>query len=269
MGRLTDMFTRRQAEGRGALMPFIVAGYPRLDALPEILQGLQTAGADAVEIGIPFSDPIADGPVIAAAMHDALSQGVTVASVLDVVTQCRNLIELPLIAMVSISIVDRLGGPAFIDRLADAGFDGVILPDADLDAIGEHRKRALARDLAFTSLIAPDTTPSRAARIAADAHEFIYLLARAGLTGQQTDAPDLAARVQALKPVTSLPLAAGFGISTPTHVQAALADAQGAIVGSALVRSLTDAANHGLPLGEAARAFVQPLADAIKPHPEG
>ncbi|MAC20161.1 MAG: tryptophan synthase subunit alpha [Phycisphaerae bacterium] len=269
MGRLADMFSRRHAEGRGALMPFIVAGHPRPDALPEVLKGLEDGGADAVEIGIPFSDPIADGPVIAAAMHDALTRGGTVASVLDAVQHCRSSTELPLIAMVSISIVDRLGGPAFIDRLADAGFDGVILPDADLEAIGPHRTRALARNIAFTSLIAPDTSPERAARIAADASEFIYLLARAGLTGQQADAPDLGDRVKALKLVTSLPLAAGFGISTPDHVQAALADAQGAIVGSALVRSLAAAEAEGRPLEEAARRFVQPLAEAVNPAPQG
>ncbi len=246
-------------------MPFIVAGHPAPDGLGDVLRGLEEGGADAVEIGIPFSDPIADGPVIAAAMHDSLEAGCTVNGVLASVAALRDSVGVPLIAMVSISIVDRLGGPAFVGRLAEAGFDGVILPDADLDATQPHRAMAADCDLAITSLIAPDTTPERAGRIATEARDFVYVLARAGITGERSEAPDLRKRAAAIREVTELPLVAGFGISTPEHVRAALLDAQGAIVGSALVRALVEGSAAGTPLRELARSILEPLAAAARP----
>ncbi len=258
------MFARCRSEGRGALMPFVVAGFPVGTSLGDLLRTIESAGADAVEIGIPFSDPIADGPVIAAAMHDALVAGATVDAVLAEVAAARATISMPLVAMVSVSIVDRLGGPAFIDRLADVGFDGVIVPDADLDAIEVLRDAATRRDLAFTTLIAPDTSADRAAAIAQGARGFVYVLARRGLTGERQDAPDVADRMASLRKVTDLPLAAGFGISTPEHVAAVLGDADGAIVGSALVRCLGRAAADGGDIVEAAAIFVRPLADAVR-----
>ena len=261
------MFEECRSQGRGALMPFIVAGHPTPSSLGSLLQALESAGADAVEVGIPFSDPIADGPVIAAAMHDALVAGTTVADVLSAMAEARSSITIPVVAMVSISIVDRLGGAAFIDGLADSGFDGVILPDADLDSIGALQRHAEARGLAFTSLIAPDTTQSRARRIADDAREFIYLLARRGLTGERSEAPDLQGRVATLRAITDLPLAAGFGISTPEHVSAVLQDADGAIVGSALVRAISEAVESGEDPLQAARSFVTPLAEAARNQP--
>lgn len=258
------MFARCRAEGRGALMPFVVAGYPVGTPLGDLLRAIEAGGGDAVEIGIPFSDPIADGPVIAAAMHDALVAGVTVDSVLADVAAARVEIAMPLVAMVSVSIVDRLGGPTFIDRLADVGFDGVIVPDADLDAIDVLREAATRRDLAFTTLIAPDTAADRAAAIARGACGFVYVLARRGLTGERQDAPDVADRMASLRAVTDLPLVAGFGISTPEHVAAVVGHADGAIVGSALVRGLGDAVATKADAIAAARAFVEPLAAATR-----
>ena len=248
-------------------MPFVVAGHPAPKSLPRLLMALEAAGADAVEVGIPFSDPIADGPIIAAAMHEALVSGTTVTDVLGAMNEVRSSISIPVIAMVSISIVDRLGGVTFIDRLAENGFDGVILPDADLDAIDDLRQRAEQRQMAFTSLIAPDTGIQRARQIAGDAREFIYLLARRGLTGERSEAPDLHDRVAGLRSLTDLPLAAGFGISTPQHVSAVLQDADGAIVGSALVRVISEAVQSGADPYQAARAFVLPLAKVARNTP--
>ncbi len=245
-------------------MPFLVAGFPANTRLCDLLHAIESAGADAVEIGIPFSDPIADGPVIAAAMHEALVAGTTVDSVLAEVAAARTQVGMPLVAMVSVSIVDRLGGPRFIDRLADVGFDGVIVPDADLDAIAVLRDAAVARHLAFTTLIAPDTGLERATSIAQGAHGFVYVLARRGLTGERQDAPDISDRMATLRGVTPLPLAAGFGISTPAHVSAVLNDADGAIVGSALVRRLGEATAAGEDVVAAAATFVRPLADAAR-----
>lgn len=262
MGRLAEMFARHRAAGTGALMPFIVAGDPRIDDLPVLLEALETAGADAVEIGIPFSDPIADGPLIAAAMHSALEGGVRVESVLERVRSCRDLIGLPLLAMVSVSIVDRMGGANFIEALAESGFDGVIVPDADLDTIDPLVAAAESADIGFSTLLAPDTSGERAARIAAAAREFLYLLARRGITGERGDAPELEDRVRVIREITELPLAAGFGIATADHVATVVRDAQGAIVGSALVRAIGEASASGEDLADAVVRFVGPLATA-------
>ena len=243
-------------------MPFIVAGDPKLEDLSVLLQSLEAAGADAVEIGIPFSDPIADGPLIAAAMHAALERGVRVDSVLARVRDCRDSIELPLLAMVSVSIVDRMGGANFIKALSDAGFDGVIVPDADLDAIEPLVEAAESADIGFSTLLAPDTSSERTARIAASAREFLYLLARRGITGERGDAPELEGRIGPIRDITDLPLAAGFGIASADHVATVVQDADGAIVGSALVRAIGEAVSAGEDLSTAVVRFVEPLAVA-------
>ncbi len=243
-------------------MPFIVAGDPGIEDLPVLLQALEKAGADAVEIGIPFSDPIADGPLIAAAMHAALESGTRVDSVLAKVRACRDSIRLPLLAMVSISIVDRMGGADFIEAMAAAGFDGVIVPDADLDTIEPLAEAAESADIGFSTLLAPDTSPARAGRIASTAREFLYLLARRGITGERGDAPELEDRVRLVRERTDLPLAAGFGIASADHVAAVVRDAEGAIVGSALVRAIGEASSSGEDLADAVIRFVEPLAAA-------
>ena len=243
-------------------MPFIVAGDPKLEDLSLLLQSLEAAGADAVEIGIPFSDPIADGPLIAAAMHAALERGARVDSVLARVRDCRDAVELPLLAMVSVSIVDRMGGGNFITALSDAGFDGVIVPDADLDAIEPLVVAAESADIAFSTLLAPDTSAERTARIAASAREFLYLLARRGITGERGDAPELEGRIGRIRDITDLPLAAGFGIASADHVATVVQDADGAIVGSALVRAIGEAVSAGEDLSAAVVRFVEPLAAA-------
>ena len=251
MGRLADMFARRRSDGSSAIMPFVVAGHPTLQQLGSILEGLERGGADAVEIGIPFSDPIADGPVIAAAMHDALKIGVTVEGILAEVSAIRSSLEIPILAMVSVSIVDRLGRSEFVASLATAGFDGLIVPDADLHVVAP---------LVEAALLAPDTTPERMLVIASMAREFIYLLARGGLTGEHRAAPDLRDRVAEIREITNLPLAAGFGISTPEHVTSVVRDADAAILGSALVRAINEASRSGKDLGDAAREFITPMA---------
>ena len=260
MGRLEQRFNECRQADRGALMPFVVAGDPYPGCLPATLDALQKAGADAVEIGIPFSDPIADGPVIAAAMHRSLTRGTTVQSTLDEVAAIRNTIEIPLLAMVSVSIVDRLEGPRFLDRLSTAGFDGIIVPDGDLDTITPLASRADELDMAFSSLIAPDTGLDRAALIAGQAREFLYVLARRGLTGARTEAPDLEPRARELATITALPLVAGFGISSPEHVEAVLRHAQGAIVGSALVARMAEARDEAA-LRTTIEETIRPMAD--------
>lgn len=260
MGRIDRIFAESRAGGRKALMPFVVAGDPELRALGPTLQALQQAGAAIAEIGIPFSDPIADGPVIAEAMHRALQRGVTPEAVLQAVRAARPGLQLGLIAMVSVSIVQRSGGAAFVSRLAEAGFDGVIVPDADLDAVQPLFDEAQRRDLAFAMLVAPTSSDARIERLVRHCRGFVYLLARAGITGERSEAPEVEALVRRVRAHTALPLAVGFGISTASHVQAVCRHADAAIVGSSLVRRM--AAGDAASAASAAGAYAAELLKA-------
>jgi len=259
--RIDAAFAKLKESGHAGLMPFVCAGAPTTDALTEVLPALSDAGATVIEIGIPFSDPIADGPVIAAAMHDAITRGITPTKVFDQVRSVRDRVESGIVAMVSVSLVHGMGGPdAFCAKAADAGFDGCIFPDAPLEE-SEHLARACAEHrLTCSLLIAPTTPPDRAKAIAERCSGFVYLIARAGITGERTDAPEIADRVKMLRGATRLPIACGFGISTPDHVSAVVAHADAAIVGTALVRRLETAHQNNTPLAREASDFATELS---------
>jgi len=266
VSRVAEAFDRLRAEGRRGLAPFVVAGRPGLDRLGETLEALEGAGATMVELGVPFSDPIADGPVIAAAMHRALTDGgVRPHAILDAVAQARGRVTIPLVAMVSVSIVHRLGPAAFCRDAAAAGLDGLIVPDAPVDEAAPIRAEAAGAGLTFSHLVGPQTTGDRLARTVGASTGFVYLLARAGVTGERADAPDIAGRVAAIRTQTDLPVACGFGISTPEQVRAVVRHADAAIVGSALVRRIEDAILAGRdPVADAADA-VADLARGLDP----
>jgi tryptophan synthase alpha chain len=237
--RLADMFARCRSEQRGALMPFLVGGHPRPGLTGDLIRAADRAGADALEIGFPFSDPIADGPVVAAAMHEALQAGATPLGVLEEVAAVRGSTDAALIAMVSVSIVSRLGGPgSFVPRAVEAGFDGFIFPDMTVEEAEMHAKVCDEHGVGCSLLIAPTTPAARVRQIAAVTRGFIYLLARAGITGERDEAPDIRARVDEIRTITDLPIAVGFGISNAQHVRAVVEHADAAIVGSALVRRI-------------------------------
>jgi tryptophan synthase alpha chain len=245
MGRIERIFEESRTLGRKPIMPFVVAGDPSPEALAPTLQALQAAGAAIAEVGIPFSDPIADGPVIAEAMHRALQRGVTPESVMQAIREARSSLQMGLVAMVSVSIVDRCGGPDFVRRLAAAGFDGVIVPDADLNAVEPLVQAAERLDMAFAMLVAPTTTEARLPRLLGRCRGFVYLLARAGITGERQEAPEVEALVARVRRHTRLPLAVGFGISTAAHVHAVCRHADAAIVGSSLVRRMAAGEDAG------------------------
>ncbi len=256
--RIEQAFRRAASEGRPALMPFLTAGHPDLATTASLLAALPAAGADIIELGIPFSDPIADGPVIAESMHRALLAGVTPESVLACVAKARP--AAPVLAMVSVSIVERLGAGRFMADARSAGLDGLIVPDAGPDFWTD----ALLRDadeagLAIVELVAPSTPIDRVRRIVLRARSFVYLLARAGITGEQRDAPEIAARVEAIRAIAPVRIAVGFGISNAQHVRSVGAHADGAIVGSALVRRLDEARTAGHDAVAVATEFVQSL----------
>jgi len=240
-------------------MPFITGGYPSLDVTTAAIETIAHAGASIIEVGIPFSDPIADGPVIAASMHDALQNGADPQSVFNAVRAARAKTSVGLVAMVSVSIVTRIGAKNFISQAAESGFDGLIVPDLDLSQARELSNLCETRDIALALLVAPTTSPARMAQITESCRGFIYLLARAGLTGEQESSPEISGSVNAIRSVSKLPIAAGFGISTPEHVAAVTKYADAAIVGSALVRRM----GKGDPVSAAAD-FTRLLATGLR-----
>jgi tryptophan synthase alpha chain len=247
-------------------MPFICGGYPARETTAAALLALEHAGASIVEIGIPFSDPIADGPVIAAAMHEALGTGATPLEVFNQVASVRDRLNIGLVAMCSVSIVQRMGGPdSFARNAKAAGFDGLIIPDVPLEEAGQIIAAGKATNLTVSLLVAPTTPPERAAEIARASTGFVYLLARTGITGERADAPDVTRLVAQIRRATDLPIACGFGISRPEHVAALIGPggADAAIIGSAIVRRMGQARAEGKdPVGEA-QTFVRHLATGL------
>ncbi len=240
-------------------MPFLTGGYPSLEVTTNAIGAIEAAGASVIEIGIPFADPIADGPVISASMHEALAAGATVEGVFRAVHAARAKSDVGLIAMVSASIVTKIGEREFVTAASDAGFDGLIVPDLDFACVEALTELCDAKSMSLSLLVAPTSTPQRIAEVTAYCRGFIYLLARAGLTGEREAAPEVAASVAAIRAVSALPIAAGFGISTAAHVAAVTQYADAAIVGSALVRRM----GSTRPV-EAAAEFTQLLATGLR-----
>ncbi|MEO0513420.1 MAG: tryptophan synthase subunit alpha [Planctomycetota bacterium] len=262
LDRVRHAFETGRETGRRAIMPFVCGGHPEPALFQDILRAVDAAGATAIEIGFPFSDPIADGPVIAAAMDRAISAGATPDSIFNAVSAIRGEVSAALIAMVSVSIVHRLGGPGrFVERAAAAGFDGFIFPDVPHEEAAELVAATGAAGCSMSLLVAPTTPDDRAAAVARSCRGFVYVLARSGITGERSEAPDVRARVATLRAATDEPIAVGFGISTPEHAAAVCEQADAAIVGSALVRRL-DVAND--PVDEAA-TFVASLVGQDSP----
>lgn len=261
MNRIAKAFVDAKERGQGALLPFLCAGSPEPEALVKLLPVLESAGASVVEIGFPYSDPIADGPTIAAAMHDALERGTTPASIFEQVRSVRDQLHMGLVAMVSVSIVTAMGGPeVFVKEGVDAGFDGFIFPDLPLDEAESYRQSCKSFGATMTMLISPTSPTERAIEIANASSGFAYLLARAGVTGERSDVPDISERVREIRSKSSTPIACGFGISNADQVSAIVKHADGAIVGSALVRSLIEAHKQGKDYVHEAEHFVHELA---------
>jgi len=278
VSRLTSIFASR----RPALMPFVTAGFPSLGVTREVIPALERAGADIIEIGFPFTDPIADGPVIAESMHQALQSGVNVPQVFGVVREVRPHTEAALVAMVSDSIITRYGGrsaeggqspgpEAFMAEAADAGFDGVIIPDIDLDAAVPVAGLAQIHGLDFILLIAPTSGEERIRRICSLCSGFVYVLARVGITGERgaLDESALRERLATIRRHTPLPLAVGFGIAGGEQARRIGALADGVIVGSALVKRMSAAGGSARGPVEAAEQFTRELAGALHPSVAG
>jgi len=242
---------------RAALMPYLMGGYPDLDTSRLACEAAAGAGAAMLELGVPFSDPLADGPVIHAAATEALAAGVTPDQVLGVCEAASA--HLPVVLMVYANVVLQAGVEAYVRRAAGAGAAGLIVPDLPHDEAGEVRAVCDAQGLALVPLVAPATTPERMAAIGSDARGFVYTVALSGITGERDElAPELPGTVERVRAATTLPVAVGFGISTPGQASAVADLADGVIVGSRVVRA---AAEGG---AVAVGAVVEELAAALR-----
>jgi tryptophan synthase alpha chain len=263
MGKtLSEIFSGLRARKRVGFMPFIPAGYPDLNATRELLPALERAGASAIEVGIPFSDPIADGPVVQEAFTAALAKGLKLKDVLKTVSAARSSVSIPLVSMVSYSIVYRYGPERYFADAKAAGFDGLILPDLpppEAEGICEKVRKA---GLDTILLVAPTTTQSRRKEIARLCSGFIYYLSVSGITGERQKLPeDLAQQLRQLKQASDVPVCVGFGISRREHVAQLSGLADGAIVGSAIVRRMKEHQAEGMgKMVSAVEAYCRELA---------
>jgi tryptophan synthase alpha chain len=236
---IAEVFAPLRARGEIALMPFIPAGYPDLATTEACLPALEAAGASLVEVGFPFSDPIADGPVVQEAFTLALSKKLKMADVFGSVKRVRPRVSIPLVSMVSYSIVYRFGVDRFVATAKGAGFDGLILPDLPPPEAEGICERVWAGGLDTILLVAPTTTPQRRAEIAKLSSGFVYYLSVSGITGERDELPsDVVENVRQLKGLTDRPVCVGFGISKPGHVAGLRGVADGAIVGSSVVKAM-------------------------------
>lgn len=227
------------SSGPAGLWPFLAAGYPSIDATAELLRAMGRQPIRGVEVGFPFSDPIADGPVIQQAFSETLAKGVRIRQVFDMVAAVRGEVECPLLAMVSASIVYRLGVAEFVEHAKGAGFDGLIVPDLSLEEAPSLATVLKGANLGLSMLIAPTTSADRQRRIAETASGFLYYVSVQGTTGERSALPaDLGEQVGRLKKATGCRVLVGFGISSPEHVREVCTFADGAIVGSAIVRRI-------------------------------
>ncbi|CAN5882833.1 tryptophan synthase subunit alpha [soil metagenome] len=275
MNRIDFLFTRLRSEGRRALMPFLTAGDPDLDTTSALIREVLQRGAHMVEVGIPYSDPIADGPIIAASYNRALEKGIRLGSILDWVRALRDgndggpPVEAPLVTMVSYAIVHRRGVDRYLRDAAEAGVDGLIVPDLPVEEAAELSSKAAGLDLKLIQLVTPTTPPDRAAEIARTTTGFLYCVSVAGITGERKELPTrLADDVSRLRQESDLPICIGFGISRPEHIRALAPLADGLIVGSALVRRLAEAEGRSRDeiVAEVGQ-FVAELAGALGERP--
>ncbi|MFN8217493.1 MAG: tryptophan synthase subunit alpha [Solirubrobacterales bacterium] len=239
--RIAAAFEAARAEGRAALMPYMMAGFPDRETSLAVAAAYADSGADLIELGVPFSDPLADGPTVHAAATAALAGGATLASALEV---CRSVSDrIPVVLMVYVNMILAHGGAAEFGRLAlAAGAAGAIVPDLPLGEAEDVREAFNGAGLALVPLIAPTTPAERRARICEVARGFIYVVSTVGTTGERAEIPaSLAELVAAVKADAEVPVAVGFGISTPAQAAQVGALADGVIIGSRLVRAVAEA----------------------------
>ncbi|MBV9774589.1 MAG: tryptophan synthase subunit alpha [Gemmatimonadetes bacterium] len=261
---LAHAFARCREEGRAALIPYVTAGHPSPEVMPEVLRMLADEGADVIELGIPFSDPLADGPTIQRSSYEAIERGVDMRWTLDVLATFRAERDTPVVLFTYLNPILRYGVDAFLRDAAAAGAQGVLVTDLPVGADPELEGAFAASPLDLIRLIAPTTLPERVREIAAAGRGFLYYVSRTGVTGARQELKDgLAREVEEVRAVTPVPVAVGFGISTPAQAAVVAQVADGVVVGSALVDRL---GREGV---EGARALVSGLRQATRRTADG
>lgn len=257
---LADAFARGRAEGRALLMPFLVCAYPDADTFVAVAEAAAGAGADALEVGIPFSDPIMDGPIIQQATTQVLASGLRVVEAIELIGRAAERSGLPVTAMTYYNLPFHAGIEKFARACADAGIAGAILPDLTVEEAGPWREACAAAGVAPVFLAAPTSTPDRIRLIGAASEGFVYAASTLGVTGVRDEmsrrARDL---VRAIRAATDTPVAVGIGVSTPEHAREVASYADGVIVGSALVKRIAAASDPAAETG----SFVTQLRKGI------
>lgn len=244
MSTVDQLFTRLKSEKRKAFMPFITAGDPDLDFTAAVIRELAIRGCDMCEVGIPYSDPIADGPVIQASYTRALDKKVKLAQIMQTLAGVTKEVAAPVVTMVSYAIIYRHGLAKYVADAKAAGIAGAIVPDLLVEEADELAKICRKEDFSLIQLVTPTTPRERAVRIANASSGFLYYVSVTGITGERTELPpQLLDNVSWLREQTPLPICIGFGISQPAHVKLLAPVADGLIVGSAIVRRIAEAAS--------------------------
>jgi tryptophan synthase alpha chain len=251
---IAQRFSDLRARGRRALVPYITAGHPDAARTVELITGLAEAGSDVIELGLPFSDPMADGPIIQAASQTALAQGMSFDRMLELTHKAKPAIPLVLFSYLNPILA---AGPNALVRAADAGFSGLLVVDLPVGSDPDLEARIGDGPLAFIRLVAPTTPRERMKEIAAHGSGFVYLISRLGVTGVRDDLPpELPATVQRLREATDLPVCVGFGVSRPEQAASVARIADGVVVGSAMVRAAGDSVQKAVALAESLRAAI-------------
>ena len=244
--RIQTTFQKLQVKGEKALIPYIMAGDPSLSETESLVLALEQAGADLIELGVPFSDPIADGPVIQKAAERALRAGTTLTSILGTVKAIRTKTQIPLILMTYYNTIMAMGEREFCQHAVDAGIDGVIVPDMPSEEADSLYDASVAtKGPVIIFLLAPTSTRTRQQEVIKRTHGFIYYVSITGITGAKlNDVSKIQERVERIKKAAKKPIAVGFGISTPKDAEQISEFADGVIVGSAIVRQIGEYQNN-------------------------
>ena len=262
--RIDQRFSALADAGRRALIPFVTAGYPEAEWSVPILQALVRAGSDIIELGVPFSDPMADGPVIQVASEKAIANGVTLKSVLEMVRQFRREDSVtPIVLMGYLNPIERYGYDAFASDAGAAGVDGLLMVDCPPEEMEVLRSRLDEQGISPICLVAPTTTEARMETISRQARGYIYYVSFKGITGaDRLDASSLAEPLARLRSHTDLPLAVGFGIKDPASAAAVAGVADGVVIGSALIDALAGAETVDAACDRVTR-FLAPIRSAM------
>jgi tryptophan synthase alpha chain len=261
--RLDAAFQRLKATGDKALIAYLMAGDPSLAETEQLVLALEQAGADVIELGVPFSDPIADGPVIQQAAERALRNGTSLKQILATVTSLRRRTQIPLVLMVYYNSIHAMGVENFCRAAGEAGVDGLIVPDMPPDEAGPLKGPAAEAGLDLVFLLAPTSTAARRSYVAKESQGFLYYVSITGITGAKIQNMDeIGENVGKIRRATTTPVAVGFGVSTPADAEHVAAMADGVIVGSAIVKHVA-ARQQQADMVPAVAAFVASLKQAI------